>query len=170
MGLREVKTELNKMGKQKLIKVIAEIYKKYKPVKEYLDFYVNPNEKELLEEYKDKVTEGFFPSRGYNFKLSLSRKAISDFKKLSTSPEALADLLLHYVECGVEFTNSYGDIDEAFYTRVENTYDDALKLMHKEDILKKFKKRAEKIVDDTTDIGWGFHDYLSELYYDFYAD
>ena len=168
MGLREVKNELNKLNKTELIKHISELYKKYKPVKEYFDFYVNPDKKKLLEQYKEKVTEGFFPKRGYLLKLSISRKAINDFKKLGTSAESIADLLLHFVENGVEFTNDYGDIDENFYTSLENTYSNALDLIDKNGLLDKFENRANKIVADTEDIGWGFHDYLGDVYYQHY--
>lgn len=168
MGLREVKSELNKLDKEDLIKHISELYKKYKPVKEYFDFYINPDEKKLLEQYKDKVTEGFFPKRGYQLKLSSSRKAINDFKKLGASPDSVADLLLHFVEQGVEFTNEYGDIDENFYTSVENTYSSALDLISKNGLLDNFKTRAYEIVTDTEGIGWGFHDYLGDLYYQYY--
>jgi len=42
MGLREVKSELNKLEKDVLINHISELYKKFKPVKEYFDFYVSP--------------------------------------------------------------------------------------------------------------------------------
>jgi|SRR5690554_1915540 len=164
MGLREVKSELNKVNKEDLLKHISELYKKYKPVKEYFDFYINPDEKQILEQYKEKVTEGFFPKRGYQLKLSISRKAINDFKKLGTSAESLADLLLHFVENGVQFTNEYGDIDENFYTSIENTYSNALELIDKNGLLDKFESRAYKIVTDTDGIGWGFHDYLEDLY------
>jgi hypothetical protein len=122
MGLREVKTEPNKLEKEDLIKHISELYKKCKPVKEYYDFYVDSDENQHLEQYKEKVTEGFFPKRRYQLKLSISRKAINDFKKLETSTKCLADLLLLFVEKnGVRFTNGYGDIDENFYTSIENT-------------------------------------------------
>ncbi len=168
MGLREVKSELNKLNKEELIKHISELYKKYKPVKEYFDFYINPDEQKLLEQYKEKVTEGFFPKRGYQLKLSISRKAINDFKKLGTSAESLADLLLHFVENGVDFTNEYGDIDENFYTSIENTYSNALDLIDKNGLLDKFEERANKIVVDTENIGWGFHDYLGDVYYQHY--
>ncbi len=168
MGLREVKSELNKLNKEELIKHISELYKKYKPVKEYFDFYINPDEKKLLEQYKEKVTEGFFPKRGYQLKLSISRKAINDFKKLGTSAESLADLLLHFVENGVDFTNEYGDVDENFYTSIENTYSNALDLIDKNGLLDKFEERANKIVVDTENIGWGFHDYLGDVYYQHY--
>lgn len=168
MGLREVKSELNKLDKKELIKHISELYKKYKPIKEYFDFYVNPDEKKLLEQYKEKVTEGFFPKRGYQFKLSISRKAINDFKKLGTSVESVADLLLHFVESGVELTNQYGDIDENFYMSLENTYSNALDLIDRNGLLDKFEDRANKIVVDTENIGWGFHDYLGGVYYQHY--
>lgn len=168
MGLREVKSELNKLDKEDLIKHISELYKKYKPVKEYFDFYVNPDERKRLEHYKEKVTEGFFPKRGYKLKLSISRKAISDFKKLGTSAESVADLMLHFVENGVEFTNEYGEIDENFYTSLENTYSNALNLIEKNGLLAKFENRANKIVSDTENIGWGFHDYLGDEYCQYY--
>lgn len=168
MGLSEVKSELIKLDKKDLIKHISELYKKYKPVKEYFDFYINPEENKILELYKDKVKEGFFPKRGDQLKLSVSRKAINDFKKLGTSQESVADLLLHFVENGVEFTNTYGDINESFYTSIENTYHNALDLLANNEILERFKERAYKVITDTEGIGWGFHDYLADLYYQYY--
>ena len=168
MGLREVKSELNKLDKKTLIKHISEFYKKFKPVKEYLDFYISSDETTLLEQYKKRITAGFFPRGRHTFNLSISRKAINDFKKLGTSKESLADLLLHYVECGVELTNTYGDIDENFYASIENTYASALTIIDDNKLHKKFQTRAQEIVDDTDGIGWGFHDYLEDLYYNYY--
>ena len=74
----------------------------------------------------------------------------------------MADLLLVYVETGVRFTNTYGDIDEAFYTSLENTYAKALALMRQEKLLVRFAARTAQLVRDTSGIGWGFHDYLAE--------
>ena len=59
MGLRELKAELKQLDNDTLIKHIAELYKKYKPVKEYFDFFINPNEKEIIEQYKDKDYNGY---------------------------------------------------------------------------------------------------------------
>jgi hypothetical protein len=168
MGLREVKSELVKLDKETLIKHISELYKKYKPVKEYFDFYVNPDEKKLIEQYKQRVTEGFFPKRGDQLKLSISRKAINDFKKLGTSDESVADLLLHFVENGVEFTNVYGDINENFYISIGNTYSNALNLIEKNGMLDRFSKRAYNIVADADGIGWGFYEHLAYEYYQYY--
>lgn len=168
MGLTDLKKELKKLDKDKLIELVAELYKKNKAAKEFLDFYVNPNEEELFGKYAEKVFQAFYPKRGYHLKLKEGRQAISDFKKLSPSKTLLANLMLYYVETGVEYTNDFGDINEGFYNSLELVYTDALTLMQKEDILDRFADRAFKVVEDTYGIGWGFHDYLAMVYHEYY--
>jgi len=168
MGLTDIKKELIKLDKEKLVELVVDLYKKNKSVKELLDFYVNPNEKELFLKYKDKVYEAFYPKRGDRFKLSDGKKAISDFKKLEASKELLSELMLFYAETGVKFTNEFGDIDEPFYNSIASVYSNALTLMNKESILDKFADRAKQIVEDTSGIGWGFHDELGDIYCQFY--
>jgi hypothetical protein len=168
MGLTDLKKELKKLEKEKLIDLIADLYKKNKSVKEFLDFYVSPDENELFKKYRDKVFEAFFPKRGYSYKLKDGKQAISDFKKLEPATELLVNLMLFYVESGVKFTNDFGDVNEAFYNSLSTTFIDALKMMDKENLLNVFEERVEKIVDDTSGIGWGFHDYLVQVWFDFY--
>lgn len=168
MGLTDIKKELKKLDKDKLIDLVADLYKKNKSVKEFFDFYVNPDERKLFEKYRAKVFEAFYPKRGCNYKLKDGKQAISDFKKLGTSTELLADLMLCYVETGVKFTNDFGDINETFYKSLATTFVDSLTLMRKENLLDKFEDRVEKVVDDTSGIGWGFHDYLVQVWIDFY--
>ena len=170
MGLTDIKKELGKFDKNKLINIIADLYKRNKSVKEFFDCYVNPNEKELFEKYQAKVFEAFYPKRGYDLKLKDGKKAISDFKKLGTSTGLIADLMLFYVETGIKFTNDFGDIDEKFYSSLGKTYVQALTLMQKENLLDKFADRASKVIKDTDGIGWGFHDYLADVYFNFYSD
>ncbi|MCX6270977.1 MAG: DUF6155 family protein [Bacteroidetes bacterium] len=111
MGLTDIKKELKKLDHNKLVELIADLYKMNKAVSEYFDFYINPDEKELFKKYKEKVKEAFYPKRGYKLRLSDGKSAISDFKKLGGSPDLVADLMLYYVEMGVVFTNDFGDID-----------------------------------------------------------
>lgn len=135
-----------------------------------MDFYVNPDEEELFYKYRDIVFEVFYPKRGNRLRLSVGKKAISDFRKLGLTTDLLADLMLYYVETGVMFTEEYGSINEGFYSSLEKTYVAALTLMKKEGVLDKFARRAAKVVSDTRGIGWGFHDYLADVYADFYPD
>jgi hypothetical protein len=170
MGLTEIKKELKKLDKTKLVEFVSELYKTQKSVKEYLDFYFNPDEKALFEKYKTQVIEAFYPKRGFGLNLKKGKKAISDFKKLGVTSKYLADLMLCYVEAGVEFTNDYGDIDENFYVSIERMYVQTLTLMRKEDLLDYFLERNRKVAYDTSDIGWGFYDYMVAAFIDYYPD
>lgn len=168
MSKRELKKELLRFEKTQLIDLISDLYEKNKSVKEYLDYYLNPNEAEILKTYKTKVLEAFYPKRGFGFKLSIGKKAISDFRKLKPSIESLIDLLLYYVEIGVEFTREFGDINEAYYSSIESVYADSMKLIDKNGLHELFKLRAVDMLKKTENMGWGFHDSLCDLYYETY--
>jgi len=163
-----IKTELGKLEKSALIEIISDLYKKNKSVQEYLNFYIKPDEDGLFEKYRAKVYEALYPKRGFGYNLKQGKQSITDFKKLGPSAESLADLMLFYVETGVKFTDEYGDMNEAFYNSMESTYANALKIIYKERLMDVFKQRSIQILDDTQDMGWGFHDSLSEIFYQFY--
>jgi hypothetical protein len=168
MSKRDLKKELELFDKKKLIDLISDLYDKHKSVKEYLDYFVNPDEKQTLEIYKVKVREAFYPKRGFGFKIAIGKKAISDFRKLKPSIDSLVDLMMCYVESGVEFTNDFGDINEGFYSSIESVYYDAMKLISKNGLQDKYKNRAYDVLKETENIGWGFHDSLSDFYYEIY--
>ncbi|MGM0377629.1 MAG: DUF6155 family protein, partial [Bacteroidota bacterium] len=92
----------------------------------------------------------------------------SDAKKMGFPPEALADLMLFYVENGVEYTYEFGDIDEPFYTSMENMYRDALELIRAERLADKFEDRAYHIPEKAEGTGWGFHETLYDFYYEYF--
>lgn len=78
--------------------------------------------------------------------------------------------MLFYVATGVSFTNDFGDIDEGFYSSLETTFVASLKLMEKENLLEKFREKVSIIINETDGIGWGFHDSIFEIYWEFYPD
>lgn len=169
MPTKGLKKFLSTLSKEELIKHIVELDKKYKPVQEYHQVFVNNDITSVVEKLKAQIKNEFYPSRGLpKERLSVARNAISDAKKLGLPPEILADLMLFYVETGVQFTNDYGDINESFYNSMESMFAKTLKLMQKEGIIDQFKERAYKITEDSCDTGWGFHDTLCDFYYEYY--
>ena len=165
-----LKKYLQQFTKEQLIEQINELHKKYKEVKDYYSFCLNPDEKKTVEKYKAIIYESFYPKRGFKLSLSKARKAISDFKKLSPSPAHVADAMVYFVECGVLFTNDFGDIDESFYNSMEGMFKNACVFIQKNHLENLFKERCKKLMDDSSDIGWGFHDFLSDAYYEFFED
>ncbi|MGI2296145.1 hypothetical protein [Paenibacillus sp. GXUN7292] len=104
-------------------------------------------------------------------RLARAKKAISDFKKLSNDEILTIDLMICYVEQGVDFTNAYGDISEPFYNSMVSMYANVLRMINGNELLfLKLKKRLERIVTKTSGIGWGFHDDLAYLYTELEAE
>ena len=160
MGLREVKKELAELDKQELIYHISELYKKYKPVKEYFDFYANPDEILILNKFKERVHEGFYPSRGWRLKLYRSRKAINEFKKLGISHEAECDLLLYFTEVAVAYAREKKVKTESYYVRLENSLEKALEHMIKHKCLALFDARIYTLISRSEQFPWGCYERL----------
>jgi hypothetical protein len=160
-----LKSYLTGFTKEQLIGQILELNKKYKDVKSYYSFFLNPDSSKKTEQIKAAILQCFYPTRGYRLRLKDARKAVNDFKKLSPGEASLLDVMLYYVECGVKFTNDFGDIDEPFYNSVASMFRQAGTLYVHTAKDKRFHDRAEKIMNDTSGIGWGFHDELADIYY-----
>ncbi|MEI7696048.1 MAG: DUF6155 family protein [Chlorobium sp.] len=77
MGIGAVKKELARRDKEELIKLLAELYSKDKATREFLDFYVNPDEEAMHKKCRERISQAFFPKRGYKLRLAEGKKAIS---------------------------------------------------------------------------------------------
>ena len=167
ISLKNLKEYLKQRSKEDLINEISGLFTRFEYVKDYYQAKLGQNDAQVLQKYKDIIKGEFFPTRGFGkARLSVARKAISDYQKMSPTSEGLADIMIFFVEMGVKFTNAYGDINEPFYNSMESMYERAIKFITDHGIQDMFKTRCIKIVEDTVNIGWGFHDGLSNLYYE----
>ncbi|MBC2705126.1 DUF6155 family protein [Desulfobacula sp.] len=167
MNIRELEKHLAELTKKELISEISFLFKMNSFSKDYLSLKFSQGlKRSILEKYKQQVKNEFYPQRGEpKLRLSIAKKAVSEFKKVSKSQNDIADIMMFYVENGVEFTCDYGDIDERFYNSMESMFESILKFVQKHNLGKNFQTRCKKIVDDTDGIGWGFHDQLGYLYH-----
>ena len=81
-----LKKYLSQFSKDQLVGQILELHKKYKDVKEYYEFSINPDVTTKREKVKDAVFECFYPKRGFKLRLKDAREIISGFKKLKELP------------------------------------------------------------------------------------
>jgi hypothetical protein len=170
--INDIKNALKGSTKEELIKTVVDLYKKNDFVKDYcISKFSESDGSELFAKHKGIIEDEFFPDVGDGgVRLSVAKKSITEFKKLSDDNTSIAELMLFYVEVGVNFTECYGDIDEPFYLSMERMFERTLKYMSKNNLLEMFNERCFKIVNDTVDMGWGFHDGLSDAYYSYYED
>jgi len=171
MKINDLKKILKELTKEELIKSIVDLYKKNEFVKDYYSSkYADDSNLSVLIKHKDVIDNEFFPARGDGRgRLAVAKKAITEFKKISNDKNSIAELMIFYVETGVKYTECYGDIDEPFYLSMESMYERAMKYIVS-NLIGEFNDRCLKIVNDTTDMGWGFHDQLCEIYYGYIGD
>jgi hypothetical protein len=168
--ITELKGKLKDTSHDELISMIVDCYKLNDQVKEYFYLKYEPEEamKEIYDKCKKEITHEFFPERGFGeLKLARAKKAISYFNNLCDDKMKTIDLMIYYVEMGVQFTNTYGDINETFYNSMLSMYDKVTQQIIKEqnnETYQFFRSRLCSIVEETDGIGWGFHDDLVYMY------
>lgn len=168
----DLKRYLAARSQAELAKEIAELFKKIPAVKDYYQLKLNPRaEIEVLEKYKKTIRKEFatdpYPGQA---RLSVARKAVMDFKKITSSPASIADMMLFYVEQGVAYTNAFGDIDEPFYNSMESMYQTAAQWTAKHQLTDLFDRRFRLVLSETQHMGWGFPDALNDIYQEFLAN
>ncbi len=170
--VRDLKRYLKQRTHDELVADIATLFKKFDVVKEYYQIQLDETStEEIVGRYKADIKQEFFPERGYGqARLSVARKAITDCKKVVTSHQGIADLMLYYVEMGVAFTAAYGDISEPFYNSMESMYERVIKLIIEYNMQDQFEARCKKVVRQTARMGWGFPDALQAIYDEHFED
>jgi hypothetical protein len=166
MNITELKKHLKNSTKEQLVSDIADLFKKNEFVKDYFHSkYGDDNNHSILMKHKAIIENEFFPSKGEGkARLTVAKKAITEFKKICDDKTLMAELMLFYVENGVNYTDCYGDINEQFYLSMESMYERALDFITDNNLVDIFKERCLKVVNDTVDMGWGFHDQLFNTY------
>ena len=165
----QIKKSLKDLPADDLIRLITDIAQACPQAKEMLTvkFADKKGTNEILENYKKKVEYEFFPPNGFGrLNLREAKKAISDFKKICPDKAMGLDLMLFYVENCVEFTDTYGDINESFYNSAAGMYNNVVKEINAADMAtyKKFADRLKAAAENAC-AGWGFQDEMMDIYY-----
>lgn len=166
MSKASIKKLLLSMPKADIIEMVLELYSARKEAKEYLEFYACPDEKGKLDEYKAIIKEEFYPKkrREPKTRFSVCRKAVADFKKLKPSADALAELMVSYMEWATKFTDDYGDMWEQYYDSVEGNFDKTVKHLVANGLWKKYEPRMEQCVVWSEGNGYGFADAVADMF------
>ena len=166
-----LKKQLAQKTKAELVQEIATLCQTFPQVKAYYQGQ-SDDLQGLVKTYKDILEKEFIEGKTRGLpkaRLSVARKAVNDFKKLTTDPELLADVMLTYVESISWFDTEYGPDDEDFYTCPIDMLAQVLPLLEKHQLLEKFEPRIYTLVQNATD-GWGYQDSLEERYEEVYGE
>ncbi len=164
-----LKKKLRNSSQQELVQLLAECFASSRQAQQFLTVKLlgEPAIEALFKIYGKKVRDEFFPARGFGkLRLGEAEKAIKEFEQITSSKKYTLELMLLYVEMGVDFTNTYGDIDARFYENIENMYVNVINMVNEDDgyeLFEEYEERIAKVVEDADGIGWGFYDTLQNL-------
>jgi hypothetical protein len=168
MEQSDIKEKFKDLDKAQLIDLIADLYKKNISIRDYVDYYDNREHTTLLKTHREKVYQAFYPKNGSKSNPLDAKKAINNFRKLGTGPFHQAELMLYYVQMGVDFTDKNREINRPFYKSLGDVYLRALTLLFDKGALDHFAELASTIVKDAAELQRAFGDYFEQIYYDFY--
>lgn len=162
---RSLNKYLSTLSRKDLEQEVKKLYDIFKPVREYYQLELDESTAEILQQYKDKIKAEYFPKRGFGRAGNgASRKVITEFKKISTHPKDVVELWLYRTEVMIDFTLEFGDIDEPFYNSLASGFEQACKIMQKEQLSTEFRSYAQLMLSKTFGLGWGIHDELKYIY------
>ncbi len=167
-GWSAIRPPLTTWEKPALITLIKELYDAAEVNRDLLQarLLAGANDDELLEKYRRRIVEQFFPARGFGkLKLGEARQALRDYRKATGNIPGTAELLMTYVENGTRFTREYGDIDERFYNSIESALAELAALLRGEvrGLYSQFAQRLATVEQMSDGIGWGFHDSIADV-------
>lgn len=170
-----VRPHLANWGKPALLSLVKDLYAASEVGRDLVNARCRPaaTGEALLEKYRRKIVEQFFPARGFGkLRLGEARKAIRDYRKATGNISGTAELLMTYVENGADFTHQFGDIDERFYNSVESALNELAALLRGEarSLYAQLEDRLANVEQKVSGIGWGFGDCVSDVIAQLYDD
>ena len=146
---RDVKAILSEKDKRELLKLVGDLYSLNKDNKVFIHSRFRIG-KEQLEPYKKVISDALYPDiyKNKSIRLSAGRKAISEYRKATKDTIGSIELMVHYLECGNQFTVNFGDIDEQFYSSLASMFKSILHTLIKEpsEVQEQYFSRLERVV------------------------
>lgn len=168
---RELKAFLNTLSKDQLIEQIASLCA---AVPQAADFYRTKLRAEddaaVAEEYKKKIRREFARWYRDGFRLSSARRPVTEFEKVAGSARTVVDVMLTYVEEGLDAVLDIGGLDESYANSMAAMYRSAVRRVVQHDLQAEYGSRCKAVLSKGEHLGWGLGDALTEIYMEYLDD
>ncbi len=177
MGLREVRAKLKDLEKNELVELIADLYKKKKQVKEYLDYKFKNDDWEFHDKYVKKLVSLLNPGFGQDVKLDEAQKLINDYKKFNPEPQFVADLMIIYLEVGMYISVHISAYDPLMLHNLHTMLSNVLQYCSKYDLLQILKEKfkvllvlSDDLIDENEESSWPFNEIVMKMINEYIPD
>lgn len=156
MSKRDLKKYLAELNNEQLQEQIIELYDKFLPVKTYYNFVFNPNETNLINDAKLKISNEYYPIRGKRPKMrrSIAQKFIKHFIILGVDSFLIADLMLYNIEIAQTLSSEKEIKAELFYKSILTSYNQTISFLIEKSIFNDFLGRVVAIKNESINQNW----------------
>lgn len=162
MSKAKVKKTLMSLDRDEIVAMIMEMYSARKEAKEYLEYWVEPDDEKELEKCRKLVRREFFTPQGVSRRgpsLKVLSKIAKDFMSICFDPELVGDLLLYIPEQMAEWM-AYRYKKVAYRTSMRKYLDEAKLYVETHELEPVFGIRLERLTQETEAIlQWQENDY-----------
>lgn len=161
---------LKSLDEKELYKELMKLYTKFPEIKKYYEMELSPNTDKIVAQYKTKIKKVYFKPNG-NFgraKSSVSRKVITDFKKIAIYKSDVIELWLYRTEMMTKYLVDRNYYSETFYKSLATSFETTCKLIAKEKMETEFEARCHGIVLATSGF-WGLSEELQWIYEQYFG-
>lgn len=157
------------LDEKELAKELQKLYTKFPNVKKYYEMELSPNTDKIVAEYKAKIKKEYFRPKSFGrARSSVSRKLITEFKKIAIYESDVIDLWVFRTEMMAAYVVKRNYYNEAFYNSLIGSFETCCKLIVKEKLEKQFEPRCYEIVESVANF-WGLSDELEDVYEAFFG-
>ena len=119
----DVKSAVLDLDQKQLLKLVADLYRFSKENQAFFHARFGVGD-DPLAPYTKTIKECMYAGVDKNKRIQISKakKAITSYSKAVGDPLGEIELMVLFVECGNNFTLSYGDIDEGFYDALNRMF------------------------------------------------
>lgn len=163
MTREQFQKKISSMPRDELINYLLKLFDNSKAFREALraSEMTEADEIKLLQSSMKKLEEIFYPTdiMRQGFSLDKALNVLSDFSRKCENQAKIAELNLCFAVQATDFTQTYGDVNEEFYSELENAFLAALSYaQYDKAFFMKQKDSFEYVVDESMNYGWGVYD------------
>jgi len=157
------------LSREALENLLKDLYEKFDNARNFIDLRMTGDSDPLVKKYKKLIKNRLVEDieEGTNG-LVEAIEAVREFALFNPAPRDQADIMLFFVESAVFCIGDFGDLYYEFYEEAENMFEEALKFIKSHNLLDEYRERANRIVLDSIDFGYGFYDSLGDTFSTFY--
>lgn len=163
-----VKNYLKGLSKAELEKLLMDLCAHNPQVSDKLEQLADTKKaKVIFDRYVNRLGK-CFPPLPKDPDLAGAQRVVAEYASIGNDGE-LAMFLMYNASLGAKYTHDFGDMDEDFYAFFEESFERALVLAKKHDMVEDFRVPADAVAQYADGTGYGFADEIHAIYEDFFG-